>query len=33
MGAVGKIPPLRRFFMRQAGADLGKLPPLMAPER
>jgi 2-octaprenyl-6-methoxyphenol hydroxylase len=33
MGAVGRIPPLRRFFMRQAGADLGKLPPLMAPER
>ena len=33
MGAVGRIPPLRRFFMRQAGADLGSLPPLMAPER
>ncbi len=32
MGAVGKIPPLRRFFMRQAGADLGRLPPLMAQE-
>ncbi|HXI87748.1 MAG TPA: UbiH/UbiF/VisC/COQ6 family ubiquinone biosynthesis hydroxylase [Parvularculaceae bacterium] len=33
MGAVGRIPPLRRFFMRQAGADLGKLPPLMQAER
>jgi 2-octaprenyl-6-methoxyphenol hydroxylase len=30
MAAVGKIPPLRRFFMRQAGADVGALPPLMA---
>jgi hypothetical protein len=33
MAAVGQIPPLRKFFMRQAGADLGALPPLMAPER
>ena len=33
MSAVGKIPTLRRFFMRQAGADLGRLPPLMQPER
>ncbi|MEQ8935211.1 MAG: UbiH/UbiF/VisC/COQ6 family ubiquinone biosynthesis hydroxylase [Amphiplicatus sp.] len=33
MGAVGAIPPLRRFFMRQAGADLGRLPPLMQAER
>ncbi|MEE2690349.1 MAG: UbiH/UbiF/VisC/COQ6 family ubiquinone biosynthesis hydroxylase [Pseudomonadota bacterium] len=33
MGAVGSVPPLRRFFMRQAGADLGRLPPLMQPER
>lgn len=33
MSAVGKIAPLRRFFMRQAGADLGKLPPLMQAER
>ena len=32
MSAVGKVPPLRRFFMRQAGADLGKLPPLMRAE-
>ncbi len=33
MGAVGSIPPLRRFFMRQAGADLGALPALMQAER
>jgi len=32
MGAVGKIAPLRKFFMRQAGADLGKLPSLMQAE-
>ncbi len=32
MSAVGKIAPLRKFFMRQAGADLGKLPSLMAAE-
>ena len=32
MGAVGKIAPLRKFFMRQAGADLGSLPSLMARE-
>lgn len=32
MGAVGRIAPLRRFFMRQAGADLGALPPLMQAE-
>jgi 2-octaprenyl-6-methoxyphenol hydroxylase len=31
MGAVGRIPPLRRFFMRHAGADVGRLPALMAP--
>ncbi len=30
MNAVGKIKPLRHFFMRQAGADLGALPSLMA---
>ncbi|MEM8934939.1 MAG: UbiH/UbiF/VisC/COQ6 family ubiquinone biosynthesis hydroxylase [Pseudomonadota bacterium] len=30
MGAVGAIGPLRRFFMRQAGGDLGRLPSLMA---
>lgn len=30
MGAVGKVKPLRNFFMRQAGADLGDLPSLMA---
>lgn len=33
MGAVGRVAPLRRFFMRQAGADLGRLPPLMQAER
>ncbi|MEM9496216.1 MAG: UbiH/UbiF/VisC/COQ6 family ubiquinone biosynthesis hydroxylase [Pseudomonadota bacterium] len=32
MGAVGKVQPLRKFFMRQAGADLGALPRLMARE-
>ncbi len=32
MSAVGKIAPLRKFFMRQAGADLGTLPSLMQPE-
>lgn len=32
MGAVGKIAPLRKMFMRQAGADLGRLPSLMAAE-
>lgn len=32
MSAVGRVPPLRKFFMRQAGADLGRLPPLMQPE-
>jgi 2-octaprenyl-6-methoxyphenol hydroxylase len=32
MSAVGKIAPLRRLFMRQAGADLGRLPSLMARE-
>ncbi len=31
MGAVNAAAPLRKFFMRQAGADLGKLPALMAP--
>lgn len=30
MNAVGAIAPLRKLFMRQAGADLGRLPPLMA---
>jgi len=29
---VGKIAPLRKLFMRQAGADLGALPSLMARE-
>jgi 2-octaprenyl-6-methoxyphenol hydroxylase len=29
MAAVGRVPALRRFFMRQAGGDLGALPPLM----
>lgn len=32
MSAVGKVAPLRQLFMRQAGADLGKLPSLMASE-
>ncbi len=32
MSVVGKIPPLRRMFMRQAGADFGKLPSLMQAE-
>lgn len=31
MGAVNSIAPLRRMFMKQAGADLGRLPTLMAP--
>ena len=29
MGIVDSIPPLRRFFMRHAGGDIGKLPRLM----
>ena len=33
MNAVGKIAPLRNLFMRQAGADLGHLPSLMANDR
>lgn len=33
MSAVGHVPLLRRFFMRQAGGDLGRLPPLMQSER
>ncbi len=33
MGVVNQIKPLRKTFMRQAGADLGNLPPLMQPER
>jgi 2-octaprenyl-6-methoxyphenol hydroxylase len=32
MGAVGQVKPLRHFFMRQAGADLGNLPSLMQKE-
>jgi len=32
MSAVGKAAPLRKFFMRLAGADLGRLPSLMAAE-
>lgn len=31
LGAVNAAGPLRRFFMRQAGADLGRLPRLMQP--
>ena len=30
MGIVNRIDPLRTFFMKQAGADLGELPSLMA---
>jgi 2-octaprenyl-6-methoxyphenol hydroxylase len=30
MGAVNAVGPLRQFFMRQAGADVGRLPALMA---
>ena len=33
MGAVNAAAPLRRFFMKQAGADMGSLPSLMARER
>ena len=33
MSAVGKVGPLRTFFMREAGADMGSLPSLMAAER
>jgi len=32
MGAVDAIGPLRRFFMRQAGGDVGQLPKLMRGE-
>lgn len=31
MGAVNAVAPLRKILMRQAGADLGRLPALMAP--
>jgi 2-octaprenyl-6-methoxyphenol hydroxylase len=31
LGAVNAIAPLRGFFMRQAGGDVGRLPPLIAP--
>ncbi|MCB2112317.1 MAG: UbiH/UbiF/VisC/COQ6 family ubiquinone biosynthesis hydroxylase [Parvularculaceae bacterium] len=33
MGAVNAVAPLRRLFMKEAGADLGRLPSLMAPMR
>jgi 2-octaprenyl-6-methoxyphenol hydroxylase len=33
MAAAGAAAPMRRFFMRQAGADLGVLPELMRPMR
>ena len=33
MDLVGRITPLRKMFMREAGADLGNLPSLMASER
>jgi 2-octaprenyl-6-methoxyphenol hydroxylase len=32
MGAVNAVAPLRKFFMKQAGADMGALPSLMARE-
>jgi len=32
MGLVDKIGPLRRYFMREAGGDVGKLPSLMRAE-
>ncbi|WP_375204680.1 UbiH/UbiF/VisC/COQ6 family ubiquinone biosynthesis hydroxylase [Hyphococcus sp.] len=32
MSAVGRVKPLRDFFMRQAGADMGALPSLMQRE-
>ena len=32
LGVVNKIAPLRKVLMRQAGADLGTLPSLMARE-
>ncbi|HEY4265402.1 MAG TPA: FAD-dependent monooxygenase [Micropepsaceae bacterium] len=32
LGAVDRIPPLRRFFMRHAGGDLGTLPRLLKGE-
>ena len=32
MSAAGKFKPMREFFMRQAGADIGALPSLMAKE-
>lgn len=32
MSAVGKISPMRNFFMREAGADVGSLPSLMTAE-
>lgn len=31
IGAVNAVAPLRKMFMKQAGADLGRLPSLMAP--
>jgi len=32
MGIVDQIGPARRFFMRHAGGDIGKLPRLMKGE-
>ncbi|MGC9953731.1 MAG: FAD-dependent monooxygenase [Rhizomicrobium sp.] len=32
MGIVDRIGPMRRFFMRRAGGDVGRLPRLMRPE-
>jgi 2-octaprenyl-6-methoxyphenol hydroxylase len=32
MGMVDRIGPMRRFFMRHAGGDVGRLPRLMKGE-
>jgi 2-octaprenyl-6-methoxyphenol hydroxylase len=32
LGAVDRVPPLRRFFMRHAGGDVGRLPRLLKGE-
>ena len=32
LGVVDKIAPLRRFFMRHAGGDIGRLPRLLKGE-
>jgi 2-octaprenyl-6-methoxyphenol hydroxylase len=32
LGMVDRVPPLRKFFMRHAGGDLGSLPRLLKGE-